>query len=125
YFCGNISFARMISTFKKGDITKMGSGNPGAIRVQRNFFEGVSSESVYGSFSKGFWKGSGETFLQKGFPGKNIQSTWRFLWLSDRFLCLLRIRRVRWPMRCTPCPTRVLSCARCPLRTPAISVFCA
>ena len=37
YFCGNISFARMISTFKKGDITKMGSGNPGATNILRNY----------------------------------------------------------------------------------------
>ena len=37
YFCGNISFARMISTFKKDDITKLGSGNPGATNILRNY----------------------------------------------------------------------------------------
>ena len=35
--CGNISFARMISTFKKDDITKLGSGNPGATNILRNY----------------------------------------------------------------------------------------
>ena len=37
YMCGNISFARMISTFKHSDITKLGSGNPGATNVLRNY----------------------------------------------------------------------------------------
>lgn len=37
YFCGNISFARMISNYKHDDITKLGSGNPGATNVLRNY----------------------------------------------------------------------------------------
>jgi len=37
YLCGNISFARMISTYKKDDITKLGSGNPGATNILRNY----------------------------------------------------------------------------------------
>lgn len=37
YLCGNISFARMISTYKHDDITKMGSGNPGATNILRNY----------------------------------------------------------------------------------------
>ena len=37
YFCGNISFARMISKYKHNDITKLGSGNPGATNILRNF----------------------------------------------------------------------------------------
>lgn len=37
YFCGNISFARMISSKQHGDITKMGSGNPGATNILRNY----------------------------------------------------------------------------------------
>lgn len=37
YFCGNISFARMISKSKKDDITKMGSGNPGSTNILRNY----------------------------------------------------------------------------------------
>lgn len=37
YFCGNISFARMISAKQHGDITKMGSGNPGATNILRNY----------------------------------------------------------------------------------------
>ena len=37
YMCGNISFARMISAYKKDDITKLGSGNPGATNILRNY----------------------------------------------------------------------------------------
>lgn len=37
YFCGNISFARIISGTKKQDITKLGSGNPGMTNILRNF----------------------------------------------------------------------------------------
>lgn len=37
YMCGNISFARMISAYKHDDITKLGSGNPGATNVLRNY----------------------------------------------------------------------------------------
>ncbi len=37
YFCGNISFSRMISHAKKDDITKLGSGNPGSTNILRNY----------------------------------------------------------------------------------------
>ena len=37
YFCGNISFARIISKSKHDDITKMGSGNPGTTNILRNY----------------------------------------------------------------------------------------
>lgn len=37
YFCGNISFARIISHSKNQDITKLGSGNPGMTNTLRNF----------------------------------------------------------------------------------------
>lgn len=37
YFSGNISFARMIAAYKKDDITKLGSGNPGATNILRNY----------------------------------------------------------------------------------------
>lgn len=37
YLIGNISFARLISKFKKQDITKMGSGNPGTMNMSRQF----------------------------------------------------------------------------------------
>ena len=37
YFCGNISFARIISSAKKDDITKMGSGNPGSTNILRQY----------------------------------------------------------------------------------------
>lgn len=35
YFVGNISFARIISKHKHGDITKVGSGNPGSTNMLR------------------------------------------------------------------------------------------
>lgn len=37
YFCGNVSFARIISKSKKDDITKLGSGNPGSTNILRNY----------------------------------------------------------------------------------------
>lgn len=37
YFCGNISFARIISKSKHQDITKLGSGNPGMTNTLRNY----------------------------------------------------------------------------------------
>lgn len=37
YFCGNISFARIISMTKKQDITKLGSGNPGSTNTLRQY----------------------------------------------------------------------------------------
>lgn len=37
YFCGNVSFARIISKSQHDDITKMGSGNPGSTNILRNY----------------------------------------------------------------------------------------
>lgn len=37
YFVGNISFARILSKAKKGDITKSGSGNPGSMNMLRTY----------------------------------------------------------------------------------------
>ncbi len=37
YFVGNINWAIIISKFKKNDIRKMGSGNPGTLNMSRNF----------------------------------------------------------------------------------------
>lgn len=37
YFLGNINWARVISKFKKGDITKSGSGNPGTLNMWRTY----------------------------------------------------------------------------------------
>ena len=37
YLLGNINNAVMISKFKKSDIRKMGSGNPGTLNMSRNF----------------------------------------------------------------------------------------
>lgn len=44
YFVGNISFARLISKKKKGDITKSGSGNPGTMNMLRTY--GVKSGAL-------------------------------------------------------------------------------
>lgn len=37
YFIGNISFARFLSRLKKSDITRSGSGNPGAMNMLRTY----------------------------------------------------------------------------------------
>ena len=37
YILGNISFARILSRFRKTDITKQGSGNPGTMNMLRTF----------------------------------------------------------------------------------------
>lgn len=37
YFIGNINFARVVAKFKKDDITKYGSGNPGTLNTWRAF----------------------------------------------------------------------------------------
>ena len=37
YFIGCFNFARLISRFKKRDITKIGSGNPGTMNMSREF----------------------------------------------------------------------------------------
>lgn len=37
YFFGNISFARILASIKKGDITKSGSGNPGTMNMLRTY----------------------------------------------------------------------------------------
>ena len=37
YFCGNVSFSRIISKTKHDDITKLGSGNPGSTNILRNY----------------------------------------------------------------------------------------
>ena len=37
YFIGNINWAILISTIRKKDIRKMGSGNPGTLNMSRNF----------------------------------------------------------------------------------------
>lgn len=41
YFLGNINFARILSKFKKTDITKQGSGNPGTMNMLRTFGIGL------------------------------------------------------------------------------------
>lgn len=37
YLLGNINFALIISKFKKSDVRKVGSGNPGTLNMSRNF----------------------------------------------------------------------------------------
>ena len=41
YFLGNISFARILASTKKKDITKQGSGNPGTMNMLRTFGFGM------------------------------------------------------------------------------------
>ena len=44
YFIGNISFARMLSKAKSGDITQSGSGNPGTMNMLRTY--GIKSGAL-------------------------------------------------------------------------------
>lgn len=37
YFLGNITFGRIVASFKHSDVTKLGSGNPGSTNILRNF----------------------------------------------------------------------------------------
>jgi len=37
YFIGNVNFARVVAKFKKDDITKHGSGNPGTLNAWRSY----------------------------------------------------------------------------------------
>lgn len=41
YLIGNVNFAVIISSIKKQDIRKMGSGNPGTLNMSRNFGLGI------------------------------------------------------------------------------------
>jgi len=53
YLVGNISFARIISSTKKQDITKLGSGNPGTTNTIRNFGVGVGAINLVLDMFKG------------------------------------------------------------------------
>lgn len=54
YFCGNISFARIISRKLDSDITKLGSGNPGTTNMLRNFGFKIGLINFILDISKGF-----------------------------------------------------------------------
>ena len=54
YFCGNISFARIISRKLDSDITKLGSGNPGTTNMLRNFGFKIGLVNFILDISKGF-----------------------------------------------------------------------
>ena len=59
YFIGNVNFARVVAKFKKDDITKHGSGNPGTLNAWRSygFWPGVLT------FSLDMLKGVVPTFI--------------------------------------------------------------
>lgn len=52
YLIGCINFARLISKAKHGDITKMGSGNPGTMNMFRNFGAGLGALTFIGDAIK-------------------------------------------------------------------------
>lgn len=54
YMCGNISFARIISSLKHNDITKLGSGNPGSTNMLRNFGLKIGLLNLFLDMLKGF-----------------------------------------------------------------------
>ena len=53
YFLGNISVARILSRFKKKDITKQGSGNPGTMNMIRTFGVGTGLLTLFFDCLKG------------------------------------------------------------------------
>lgn len=53
YLVGNVSFARIISSAKNKDITKIGSGNPGTMNMSREFGLGVGLLTLLLDMSKG------------------------------------------------------------------------
>lgn len=53
YFIGNISFARFIAHKYHGDLTKVGSGNPGATNVMRSYGLKVGAVNVVLDLLKG------------------------------------------------------------------------
>lgn len=53
YFIGNISFARIISKYKHGDITKVGSGNPGSTNMLRTYGAKIGFLTLFLDIIKG------------------------------------------------------------------------
>lgn len=53
YFFGNVNWALIISKFKKSDIRKMGSGNPGTLNMSRNFGLGLGLLTFFLDILKG------------------------------------------------------------------------
>ncbi len=53
YFIGNISFARILSKYKKGDITKNGSGNPGSTNMLRTYGAKIGFLTLFLDILKG------------------------------------------------------------------------
>ncbi len=47
YLLGGVSAARIISRQKKGDITKIGSGNPGSMNMARTYGVGVGAMTLF------------------------------------------------------------------------------
>ncbi|MBQ8761990.1 MAG: glycerol-3-phosphate acyltransferase, partial [Clostridia bacterium] len=54
YFIGNINFARILSSRKKVDITKLDSGNPGATNMYRNLGAKAGYATLVLDAAKGF-----------------------------------------------------------------------
>ena len=53
YFIGNISFARILSKYKKGDISKSGSGNPGSTNMLRTYGAKIGFLTLFLDILKG------------------------------------------------------------------------
>ena len=68
YMFGNISFARIISAFKKTDITKVGSGNPGSTNMLRNFGFKIGMLNFVLDMLKGFIPAFLTTIIFKDAP---------------------------------------------------------
>jgi glycerol-3-phosphate acyltransferase PlsY len=54
YLVGSVLFARIVSSFYKVDIGRLGSGNPGATNVTRVISKGAGIAAFFGDFLKSF-----------------------------------------------------------------------
>lgn len=79
YFMGNISFGRIISNTKKMDITKLGSGNPGATNILRNMGFKAGVFTLILDMVKGLVPCVVVYFIFGGQSNENISVTLQFI----------------------------------------------
>lgn len=78
YIFGNINWALIISKFKKSDIRKMGSGNPGTLNMSRNFGLGLGLLTFFLDILKGALPTLLAYFLLKERVFNNGFPVWEF-----------------------------------------------
>lgn len=79
YLIGNISFGRIVSGAKKTDITKLGSGNPGATNILRNLGFKAGLITLLLDMVKGLIPCVAVYFIFGGQANENISVTMQFI----------------------------------------------